>query len=349
MRRLHVSTRPAGLVSLLLGARYVQGDISNDFSPYPEDAQSCLYSAADASGCSGDSGAELNSCLCTNETDFVSMSAYCIGQDADYTLGDVYSLMSTRCAGTGTPLTVSEDEWYEYADVSETLLSSTALVTPTTTPTSTPTTTEDPSTTSDSTTNLPTTSAPTQTTTSDPTSTEDPDTGAPSSSTTRNQTTSTPTPNPTPTPTPTPDPGLTTGAKIGVGVGGAFGAIALGLAAWFIWAYARRKNGGSSGGFGRSNHYHDDDGRGGGGPGTARMDYPVSSYGASTLMTAGTGTHTHTHTPDFVGKHDAVSSEQHWGYDPTPATPVELGDTARQGAVELPGRGPGNWGFMPRS
>ncbi|KAI0180455.1 hypothetical protein GGR52DRAFT_569201 [Hypoxylon sp. FL1284] len=36
---------------------------------------------------------------------------------------------------------------------------------------------------------------------------------------------------------------MSTGAKIGVGVGLGFGAVALGLLAWFVWAYSRRRRG----------------------------------------------------------------------------------------------------------
>ncbi|KAI0166511.1 hypothetical protein GGR57DRAFT_27984 [Xylariaceae sp. FL1272] len=61
---------------------------------------------------------------------------------------------------------------------------------------------------------------------------------------TATQTTSSPSPtssNPSSTSGPTSDSGLSTGVKIGLGVGIGFGAIALGLLAWFIFAYSRRR------------------------------------------------------------------------------------------------------------
>ncbi|KAI1113221.1 hypothetical protein F5Y14DRAFT_228087 [Nemania sp. NC0429] len=93
----------------------------------------------------------------------------------------------------------------------------------------------------------------TSTSTSTPTSSS---TTSPSSSSTSSPTTTSPPGSPDQTST---DNGLSTGAKIGIGLGVGFGVVAAALAAWFIWAYHRRRRSGQS--------LHSDDISGGGGPG----------------------------------------------------------------------------------
>ncbi|KAI0526234.1 hypothetical protein F5B22DRAFT_641386 [Xylaria bambusicola] len=159
--------------------------IENDFSSYPEGAQSCLYDSADDAGCSsGATGAELNNCLCKNKNNFIYNTAGCVAKESPSDLNAVYETLSNNCEGTGVTLSVSKQAF---------LAAATAATQ----------TTSIPSPTASSTTTTPST------------------TGSPGQQET--------------------DDGLSTGTKIGIGVGVGFGAIAAGLAAWFIWAYQRRR------------------------------------------------------------------------------------------------------------
>ncbi|KAI1304415.1 hypothetical protein F5Y03DRAFT_179204 [Xylaria venustula] len=175
---------PAPLLLILLLQTGYSSAVGNDFSPYPEGAQPCLYSSADGAGCkSGATGADLNNCLCKNENNFIYNTAACVAKEDPSDLDAVYETLSANCAGTGVTLSVSRNAF----------LAAAAAAT---------------------------------------------------------QTTSTPSPSPTttaisiasgPTNSSSVDNGLSTGAKIGIGVGVGFGGIAAALAAWFIWAYQRRR------------------------------------------------------------------------------------------------------------
>ncbi|CAJ2509870.1 Uu.00g057700.m01.CDS01 [Anthostomella pinea] len=197
---------PSLLVALLLQTAPAHG-IDNDFSAYPEGSQQCLYDAADSSQCTGSTGQELNQCLCTNQGNFIYNTADCVAKASPADLEAVYSTLENNCAGTGVTIAVSK----------EAFLSSAAAATSSTSSTSTAIST---STTSSSDGTTATTSYSTSTTSTSSTSSSPTNTG---------------------TATPDDTGSLTTGAKIGVGVGVAFGAIVAALAAWFIWAYSRRK------------------------------------------------------------------------------------------------------------
>ncbi|KAI3333432.1 hypothetical protein F4824DRAFT_251387 [Ustulina deusta] len=195
--------------------------IDNDFSAYPEGAQSCLYDSADKADCtSGLTGADLNNCLCKNKNNFVYNTAVCVAKKSPSDIDAVYKTLSSNCAGTGVTLAVSEEAFLAAAAAATQTTSTPSPTTtaPTTAPTPAP----------------PTTSTPTSTST----------TSSPTDSSGQGSVGN----------------GLSTGTKIGIGVGVGFGAIAAALAAWFIWAYQRRQrsahsvhsNEGSGGGAGTS-------------------------------------------------------------------------------------------------
>ncbi|KAH8161718.1 hypothetical protein CIB48_g6527 [Xylaria polymorpha] len=175
------------------------------------------------------------------------------------------------------------------------------------------------------------------------------------------QTTSTSTPTSTPTSTdssasPTStnrdqtlvDNGLSTGTKIGIGVGVGFGVIAVALAAWFIWAYQRRRR------FAQSVHSNE---ASGGGPG--------SSYrGAGDFGIAHQPRHEYAHdnTQQAPAELAPVVWKQHTGYatpdytskkDGTAGMPLlaELGNESdtRQTAVELPANPSSYLGYSDRA
>lgn len=201
------------------------GSAENDFSAYPEQALPCLWRAADGSGCSGDSGAELNDCLCYNGGDFVLETARCVAAEAPGILAAVYKQMLANCHGTGDELSISEEEFLEAGRTatgggSSGGSSSTGVSTGTDTSLLGSTTaTTSPSTSASAT----TTAARTPTTlkTADSLST------APATATSSAA---------MPLPTEAPGTGsLSTGAKAGIGVGAGVGAIAAVFAACFLW------------------------------------------------------------------------------------------------------------------
>ncbi|TGJ81438.1 hypothetical protein E0Z10_g7317 [Xylaria hypoxylon] len=213
---------PAPLLFVLLLQTGSSLAVDNDFSSYPEGAQSCLYDSADAAGCSsGSSGAELNQCLCKNRNNFVYNTASCVAKKSPSDLNAVYETLSSNCAGTGVTLSVSKNAFLAAA-VAATQTTSTLDPTSTLSPTST----------------LNPTSTPGPTSTLSPTLTS-----SASSTTTSTQTTSSSTNSPGQV---SADSGLSTGTKIGIGVGLGFGAIVVALAAWFIWAYQRRRHSANS-------------------------------------------------------------------------------------------------------
>ncbi|KAK8067058.1 hypothetical protein PG997_013805 [Apiospora hydei] len=83
--------------------------LANDFSSYPSGSQDCLSRAADSSKCSGNTGKDLNECLCTNKGNFVYNTASCVAKDSPSDLDAVYATLQSNCAGTGVTLTVSKD------------------------------------------------------------------------------------------------------------------------------------------------------------------------------------------------------------------------------------------------
>ncbi|KAI0439580.1 hypothetical protein F4803DRAFT_31348 [Xylaria telfairii] len=163
-------------------------------------------------------------------------------------------------------------------------------------------------------------------------------TSTPTPTTTDSSTSSTPT-NSDQTPV---DNGLSTGTKIGIGVGVGFGVVALALAAWFIWAYQRRRR------FAQSVHSNE---ASGGGPGSA--------YGGAGSFQP-RNEYAHDNTQQAPAELAPVVWKQHNEYAPpdytskkdgTAGMPLlaELGNESdtRQTAVELPAN-PSYLGYSDR-
>ncbi|KAI0145672.1 hypothetical protein F4776DRAFT_367679 [Hypoxylon sp. NC0597] len=188
---------PTSLLLSITLHTHVSTALENDFSSYPQGSQQCLSDAADQSGCSGNTGQQLNECLCKNQGNFIYNTASCVAKSSPGDLNAVYDTMQNNCAGTGVTIAVSKDAFLSQAAAATSTTSGTPTSTSTSTSASTPT---------DSSTSTSTTPTPSTTTTA-----------AAASS------------------------GISTSAKIGLGVGTSFGAIALGLLGWFVWAYSRRR------------------------------------------------------------------------------------------------------------
>ncbi|KAI0460693.1 hypothetical protein F5B21DRAFT_18423 [Xylaria acuta] len=173
------------------------------------------------------------------------------------------------------------------------------------------------------------------------------------------QTTSIPTSTPTNTdssasPTPTnpdqtsSDNGLSTGTKIGIGLGVGFGVIAVALAAWFIWAYQRKRRSAQS--------IHSNE-ISGGGAGSA-----YGGAGGFGIANEPRHEYAHDNTQQAPAELAPVAWKPHAGYaapgytagedkkDGTAGMPLlaELGNESRQTAVELPAS-PGYLGYSDRA
>ncbi|KAJ1337633.1 nuclear fusion protein [Microdochium nivale] len=210
------------LVSSLAGT--AAAAFENDFSAYPAGAQRCLYDSATTSGCTGNTGTEMNMCLCRNQGNFVYNTASCVAIQSPRDLESVFATIRNNCEGTGVFLAVGK----------EAFMAAAAAMTATATTSAAPSTR---------------TSSTLVSTVSIPTSTVNSST---SSETTAANASGSPASLPgIPLSAPTQEsPGrnnsLPMSAQIGIGVGVAFGAIALSLAAWFIYAYSRRRRPGGS-------------------------------------------------------------------------------------------------------
>ncbi|KAI1124362.1 hypothetical protein F5Y10DRAFT_249642 [Nemania abortiva] len=122
------------------------------------------------------------------------------------------------------------------------------------------------------------------------------------------------------------DNALSTGTKIAIGVGVGFGTVAAALAAWFIWAYQRRRRSAQS--------IHSNDTSGGTGGAFGMASGPHHEYaqnntqqGAAELASASWQPPARYTTPVYTGSDDKK--------DGTPLL-AELGSEANQKPVELP-------------
>ncbi|KAI2630968.1 hypothetical protein GGR54DRAFT_178898 [Hypoxylon sp. NC1633] len=123
---------PASLlfsILLLLQARAATAaaskEIVNDFSAYPQGSQQCLTDAANQSQCTGDTGQEMNECLCSNQGNFVYNTAQCVARQSPADLETVYDTMQNNCAGTGVTIAVSKDAFMSQARAATATTSST--------------------------------------------------------------------------------------------------------------------------------------------------------------------------------------------------------------------------------
>lgn len=280
----------------LLFASGASAAFQNDFSAYPSGAQSCLYQAADSSGCDGDTVAAMNTCLCGNEKGgFATLAAKCLGPNSP-DLDTTYSVMSSSCAYSNTPLAISQAEWDAAASGSAT--SATAAKT---------TTTKPPGTTPA------TTSAGRITSTRLETITQDGTTLTTVITSTGEVTeTSTSTSSPSPTQTGNGGGGGGTNAALIGGIAGGVAAVLLAVIAVVYFVLRRRLNAATKG-RDESHPMLNNPGNSNGGPGGA----PVA---AGPGMFSGTNTHMNTPSPNLSS----------WGQTPTPAptSPSMMGGAA---------------------
>ncbi|KAI1661704.1 hypothetical protein F4813DRAFT_345479 [Daldinia decipiens] len=151
-------TLPTSLLLSIALQTQVSLAIVNDFSAYPEDSQQCLNDAADASKCTGNTGNEMNRCLCANKGNFIYNTAECVAKESPADLNAVYDTMEFNCAGTGVTIAVSKQAFLSQA-AAATATATTSSATPTSTsPTSTLPTSASPTSASDSPTASPTSS-----------------------------------------------------------------------------------------------------------------------------------------------------------------------------------------------
>lgn len=113
-----IPTSSAILISYL--ASITHATFTNDFSAYPAAARSCLDSAAAASGCTGNTVTEMNTCLCGNGGNFVLATSKCVGKEAKDKLDDVYEMLLTSCTDSKTPLGISQAQFLDPDDDDET-------------------------------------------------------------------------------------------------------------------------------------------------------------------------------------------------------------------------------------
>ncbi|KAI2618729.1 hypothetical protein GGS26DRAFT_352436 [Hypomontagnella submonticulosa] len=113
------------LLSITLQTQLSSAAIKNDFSAYPQGSQQCLNDAADQSKCSGNTGTEMNQCLCSNQGNFIYNTAECVAKKSPNDLDAVYDTMENNCAGTGVTIAVSKQAFLSQAQAATATTSST--------------------------------------------------------------------------------------------------------------------------------------------------------------------------------------------------------------------------------
>ncbi|KAK1976467.1 hypothetical protein LZ30DRAFT_603397 [Colletotrichum cereale] len=109
-------TIPTPALIIYYLAAQSQAVFINDFSAYPVNARSCLDAAAAASGCTGNTVTEMNTCLCGNGGDFVLATAKCVEKQAKVELSAVYAMLLTSCTDSRTPLGISQAQFLDPDD-----------------------------------------------------------------------------------------------------------------------------------------------------------------------------------------------------------------------------------------
>ncbi|GJC80517.1 hypothetical protein ColLi_03355 [Colletotrichum liriopes] len=127
-----ISTSALVIASL---ASHSRAAFVNDFSAYPKNARSCLDTAAAASGCTGNTVTEMNTCLCGNGGNFVLATAKCIEKQAQDDekqakddLGAVYEMLLTSCTDSKTPLGISQAQFLDPEDDDDNLSTTSSAV-----------------------------------------------------------------------------------------------------------------------------------------------------------------------------------------------------------------------------
>lgn len=103
------------LLFLLSAAVSIVAADALDFSLYPKNSQSCLYSAADASACDHSTVPKFNACVCSNGGGFLESAASCLGANDPADVSGVYTTMSTNCADSNTPIAYTSAKWASVA------------------------------------------------------------------------------------------------------------------------------------------------------------------------------------------------------------------------------------------
>jgi hypothetical protein len=109
-------TRWAALLWLAAVSLAAAQDINPDFAIYPASAQECLTKADDQANCPGASGAEKDRCLCSNGGDFIINTAICLGETNNADVQEVYSIMANACSNSDTPMSVSQQDFFNAVD-----------------------------------------------------------------------------------------------------------------------------------------------------------------------------------------------------------------------------------------
>ncbi|OTB20574.1 hypothetical protein K445DRAFT_313040 [Daldinia sp. EC12] len=134
-------TLPASLLLGIALQAHGSSALDNDFSAYPEDSQQCLTDAANDTPCSGNTGNEINRCLCSNKGNFIYNTAECVAKKSPSDLNAVYDTMENNCAGTGVTIAVSKQAFLSQAAAAT---ETTSSPTPTSTSSSSPSSTDSP-------------------------------------------------------------------------------------------------------------------------------------------------------------------------------------------------------------
>jgi hypothetical protein len=247
--RKRIRLLPAALLALVVSIPASQAATNTlDFSFYPPNAQRCLYSAAEDSGCEADTVAETNTCFCNNGGNFISNTATCVGRTAPDDVYKTYTTMRDACDYSKTPLAFTQDDFMAAAQSGQSeATSSTSRATKTRTKTTTP---DEPTETPDSTDAIVRTDAPKTTDTPEPTDTPDSDPDQDPADGTKATGPATVTVIASVTPFPTApaddekegDSGLSTGAMAGIIAGAIGGFVVLGAIVYILMKH--RKKGG---------------------------------------------------------------------------------------------------------
>ncbi|GKT54494.1 hypothetical protein ColTof3_01833 [Colletotrichum tofieldiae] len=87
-----------------------------------------MDTAAAASGCTGNTVTEMNTCLCGNGGNFVLATAKCVEKQAKDELDDVYEMLLTSCTDSKTPLGISQAQFLDPEDDDDSLSTTSSAV-----------------------------------------------------------------------------------------------------------------------------------------------------------------------------------------------------------------------------
>src|SRR6201996_2544530 len=102
----------SALVTLQLLLGQSNGVVAD--TTYPA-AQPCFDSATATAKCDNSSTAKFNACTCSNNGNWLDLSAKCIGATDKSELTAIYNSLASNCAGSNTPIVYSLDRWLAVA------------------------------------------------------------------------------------------------------------------------------------------------------------------------------------------------------------------------------------------